>query len=179
MEKHWLQAISCGDQKAFDELFKKYFPKIRKFLYGFLESDAEAEDLAQDVFVKLWQNRSFLLNVDNLNAYLYRMSKNMLFNYLKHPRIKELNSISNFLEIPTMEKLEEILFAQELEELIDNTIEKMPAQRKAIFNLSRKDRLTNAEIATRLKISKRTVEAHISAALSDLRKVIYIFFILF
>lgn len=179
MEKHWLQAIACGDQKAFDELFKKYFPKIRKFLFGFLESDAEAEDLAQDVFVKLWQNRSFLENVDNLNAYLYRMSKNMLFNYLKHPRIKELNSISNFLEIPTMEKLEEIIFAKELEILIDTTIDRMPAQRKTIFNLSRKEKLTNTEIAARLKISKRTVETHISAALSDLRKVLYIFFIFF
>lgn len=179
MEKHWLQAISCGDQKAFDELFKEYFPKIRKFLFGFLESDAEAEDLAQDVFVKLWQNKSFLENVDNLNAYLYRMSKNMLFNYLKHPRIRELTSISDFLEIPTMEKLEEILFADELEVLINTTVDRMPAQRKTIFNLSRRDKLTNAEIAVRLNISKRTVEAHISAALSDLRKVLYIFFIFF
>jgi RNA polymerase sigma-70 factor (ECF subfamily) len=179
MEKHWLQAISCGDQKAFDELFKEYFPKIRKFLFGFLESDVEAEDLAQDVFVKLWQNKSFLENVDNLNAYLYRMSKNMLFNYLKHPRIRELTSISDFLEIPTMEKLEEILFADELEVLINTTVDRMPAQRKTIFNLSRRDKLTNAEIAVRLNISKRTVEAHISAALSDLRKVLYIFFIFF
>ncbi|MDR2947676.1 MAG: RNA polymerase sigma-70 factor [Dysgonomonas sp.] len=179
MEKHWLRAIACGDQKAFDELFIEYFPKIKKFLFGFLESDAEAEDLAQDVFVKLWQNRSFLENVDNLNAYLYRMSKNMLFNYLKHPQIKELTSISNFLEIPTMEKLEEIIFAKELEVLIDTTIDRMPTQRKTIFNLSRKEKLTNTEIATRLKISKRTVEAHISAALSDLRKVLYIFFIFF
>ena len=78
-----LKALGLGDMKAFDVIFNKYFQKMKRFLCGFLDSEEEAEDLSQDIFVKLWQNRTVLKDVDNLNAYLYRVAKNTVYSYFE------------------------------------------------------------------------------------------------
>lgn len=171
--------ISHGDIKAFENLFMHYFPKLKLFLAGFLDSEQEAEDLAQDVFVKIWQNRYSLGKIENLNAYLYRIAKNTLYTYLDRSFFPETIPELDYGYIPSSEELEEIVFAKELEEMIDVTISKMPLQRKKIFILSRKNGLSNEEIALQLNISKRTVETHISAALADLRKIIPILLLFF
>ena len=178
-EKERLSDLSNGDTKAVNDLFMLYFPKLKLFLSGFLDNEAEAEDLAQDVFVKLWQNRQSLIKVENLNAYLYRIARNTLYTYLNRSFSPDLINETNATHIPSIDELEELIFAKELEELIDMTVDKMPPQRKAIFCLSRKQGLSNDAIALQLNISKRTVETHISAALSDLRKVISILLLFF
>ena len=178
-DKNLLEAISQGNAKAFDSLFTAFYPKTERFLAGFLDSKEEAEDLAQDVFVKLWQNRSGLVYVENVNAYLYRIAKNTLFDYIEKSRKINYSAPSSLLDIPTKETLEELLFAKELNDLINLAIDKMPAQRKTIFTMSRKESLSNQEIAEHLNISKRTVEAHISAALADIRKVIPLLLLFF
>jgi len=165
-----LDALSRGDIKAFDTLFMSYFPKVKTFLISFLESEMESEDLAQDVFIKIWNARSRLSDVVNINAYIYRITKNTLYTYLKSKSLTvNLNDIK---ESPTTEDIERIIYAEELQELIDVAVENMPEQRKRIFRLSRKEGMSNDEIADKLQISKRTVETHISAALSILRKVV-------
>lgn len=163
----------------FESLFTTYYPKIQNFLAGFLDSKEEVEDLAQDVFVKIWQNRSQLIYVENINAYLYRIAKNTLFDYIEKTQKQRYTRTSNLPEVPTTDEVEELIFADELNDLINLTVEEMPQQRKTIFNFSRKEGLSNEEIAQRLGISKRTVETHISAALSDIRKVISIFLLFF
>lgn len=178
-EKEQLFNLSKVDTKAFNDLFMLYFPKIKLFLSGFLDSDTEAEDLAQDVFVKVWQSRQSLTKIENMNAYLYRIAKNTLYTYLDRSFFPDQINETNPSHIPSIDELEELIFAKELEELIDIAIEKMPPQRKTIFCLSRKQGLSNEAIALQLNISKRTVETHISAALTDLRKVISILLIFF
>jgi len=179
IEKERLEALSYGDQRAFDVLFREYFPKIKKFLLGFLKDEAEAEDLSQDVFVKIWQNRSSLINVENLNAYLYCAAKNTLYNYIERSQKATFYSIVQTMEIPTTDQVEEMLMVEDLEKLIGYTIDQMPPQRKTIFNLSRNSHFSNEEIALQLNISKRTVEGHISAALADLRKIFHLFLFFF
>lgn len=171
-EKQQLLALSDGDTKAFDALFMLYFPKIKTFLSGFLNYEAEAEDLAQDVFIKLWRVRTSLAEVRNLNAYLYRIAKNTLYTYLDQKINLSVENIEDITDAPTIDEVEELVYATELQELIDVAIEHMPEQRKNVFSLSRKQGLSNDEIASLLNISKRTVETHISAALSTLRKVV-------
>lgn len=156
--------------QAFDALFNKYYPRMKRFLCGFVESEEEAEDLSQDIFVRLWQNHAALADIENFNAYLYRVAKNTVYTYLEKSLKTEVASINTVSEIPEAEDLEEILFAKELEDIVDLTVEQMPQQRKNIFILSRKQGLSNQEIADRLSISKRTVETHISAALSVIRE---------
>ena len=123
-----LIALSKGNTQAFDCLFLLYYPKVRTFIYSILDNEEEAEDLAQDTFIKLWTARA-------------------------------------------LEQVEEIVYSHELESLINRAIDNMPTQRKQIFYMSRKQGISNEEISQRLKISKRTVETHISIALATLRKI--------
>jgi len=171
-EKRLLLALSNGNREAFEELFRHFFPKLNRFLGGLLDDEAVADDLAQDIFVKLWQHRDLFAHIENLDAYLYTAARNALYNHIKRSTKRQYLSLSTALEIPSFEKLEEVLAAHDLEILIDQTIDKMPQKRKIIFNLSRKEGLSNEKIAHYLHISKRTVETHISAALADIRKAI-------
>lgn len=173
-----LKALKKGDMRAFDTIFEKYFPKMKQFLCGFLDSEAEAEDLSQDIFVKLWQNRSVLEGIENLNAYFYRIAKNTVYSYFERT-LREETLGCTLPEAPASESLEEALFARELENLIGLAVEQMPPQRKAIFIMSRKEGLCNQEIADRMNISKRTVETHISAALNDIRKILSLLLLFF
>ena len=167
-----------NDVEVFDSLFKKFFPKLKYFFLVFLKNDDQAEDFAQDIFVKLWEKRSHLQEIKNMNAYLYRMAKNALYTHfeISGQRTVTLDEISN---LPGSETLEDVLLVREQESLIDLAIERMPPQRKKIFLLSRKEGISNGEIASLLHLSKRTVEKHISAALADIRKVILVFFLFF
>lgn len=171
-QKYLLEALSHNDRKAFEQLFITYYPKIKRFLTGFVDSKEEGEDLAQDVFVKLWQNNTACAYVQNLNAYLYRIAKNTLYDYIEKSKKHHHTSETVLLDIPTAETLEELIYADELKSLINLKIKEMPSQRRTIFTLSREDGLSNQEIAMRLNISKRTVETHISAALADIRKIL-------
>ncbi|GGC22049.1 DNA-directed RNA polymerase sigma-70 factor [Parapedobacter defluvii] len=178
-EKRLLLALSNGNREAFDTLFRNFFPKLSRFLRGMLDDEAAADDLAQDIFVKLWQNRDLFAHIENLDAYLFTAAKNALYNHIKRKAKTDFLPLSNAVEVPSLEQLEEVLSAHDLEVLIDQTIEKMPPKRKTVFNLSRKEGLSNEKIAHYLHISKRTVETHISAALADIRKAIRLFIFFF
>lgn len=174
-EQNNMEVLVKGESEEFDSLFKEFFPKLKRFFIAFLRDEDQAEDFAQDIFVKLWEKRSSLGEIKNKNAYIYRMAKNALCTHFEVTcRIKLLPELP---DSPTLETLEDLLMAQEQEDLINLTIERMPPQRKTIFVLSRREGISNEEIASRLNLSKRTVEAHISAALADIRKIIQIFFI--
>ncbi len=174
-----LVALSKGDVSAFDSIFTGYFSKIRQFLSTFTTCPEEAEDLAQDVFIRLWQSRHLLANVQSLNGYLYQMARNTLYSYLETSLKKEAVPLDELSAFQDLNSLEEDILARELEDMIDLVVEKMPPQRKTIYLLSRKEGVKNEEIAERLQISKRTVETHISAALADIRKVMQSFYLFF
>ncbi|MDR2533570.1 MAG: RNA polymerase sigma-70 factor [Tannerellaceae bacterium] len=167
-----IEAMNQGEQEVFNLVFSQYFSKVKRFLAGFLDHSGDAEDLAQDVFVKLWESRSLLPCIDNLNAYIYSMSRNILYDHLKRSGRIKYHFTDSMPDVADINALYDLLFAGDLEKHLDRIIESMPSQRKTVFTLSRKDGLSNDEIAACLQISRRTVETHISAALSDIRKVI-------
>ena len=82
-EKQLLKAISEGDEKAFKTFFLYYYPRIKGFINGLLQSQEEAEDLSQDIFLTLWNNRSSLHTINNLKPYLFRISKNAVYRHIE------------------------------------------------------------------------------------------------
>lgn len=180
-EKGYIEAVSRGDEQAFESLFLHYFPRIKGFISGILQNGEEAEDISQDIFVSMWQNRDRLTGIDNLNAYLFRIAKNTVFRHIERSLLfkdyQEQQTERSLLFPTNNDSIEEEIYAKELEYLISIAVEKMPSQRKRIYQMSRMEGLSNEEIAERLAISKRTVENHLTLALADIRKLIGFFII--
>lgn len=165
-------------KERFEDVFIQYFPKVKSFAALLLKSENEAEDVAQDVFIKLWEKKD--LWEDNLEInYLYTMVKNAVFNRIKRKNI-ESKYIDSQLELHGMEELWEFedplieLYRDELYQLMKLALEQMPQKRRQIFEMSRFQNLNNNEIAKKMNLSVRTVEQHIYLVLKEIKKLIFI-----
>jgi len=178
MEKEKVEALRNGNHKAFEDVFLLYFKRVRLFIGGIIKSDADAQELAQDVFVKLWTNREALNSEKPLGAYLYTIAKNTAFNFLKHKLVEQsyTGSLSLYDDVATPE---DVLFAREIGLLVEMAVNEIPEQRRNIYILSREKGMSNSDIALQLGISKKTVENQLSLALQEIRKVISLFFLFF
>lgn len=181
-EKQLLKAISKGDEKAFETLFLYYYPRVKGFISGLLQSQEEAEDIAQDIFAMLWNNRTTLETINNFKSYLFRICKNAVYRNIERALLfKNYQQKQSEKMAPALDtnETDENINLQELELLIAMAVEKMPPQRKRIYKMSRELGLSNDEIALSLEINKRTVENHLTQALADIRRVLLLTFILF
>ena len=152
----------------------RYYPKVRSFIMGLVKSDSEAEDLTQEVFLKLWTHREKFCEVEVFGTYLYVLTKNTTFNYLRSRQNRQDSQGTEWVEESTDTTPYEELVAKDLQLLIDMVVENMPPQRQMIFRLNREAGLTNAEIAEKLQISKKTVENHLNLALKELKNALVI-----
>jgi RNA polymerase sigma-70 factor (ECF subfamily) len=180
LEIECLTNLSKGDHRSYELLFLAYHPKIYHFLCGFIKNEEEAYDMTQEIFYKVWMNREMMGEVKSFKAYLFTMARHMIYNHYEHNLVKEKYTLSQ-LDQPETYEPEQDMFAKDLSLLIDLVISQMPEQRQRIFKMSRREGFSSDEIASRLNIHKRTVENHISNALSDLRKALqhvsFLFFI--
>lgn len=172
-----MSVISINEKEArFRMYFDKNYPKVRAFAYQLLKSEEDAEDTAQDIFVKLWERPDIWEQHESMDSYLYAIVKNHIYNFLRRKNLEQ-----DYLEIAAEKmKLEELelpdpndeLTYQDLKILIEMAVEHMPEQRKRIFRMSRVQGLSHQEIADQLGLSVRTVEQHIYKALCDLKKIL-------
>jgi len=174
-EREQLLAIASGDIKSFERLFLLYQPKLIFFLKGFLHSEEISRDMAQDIFLSLWMNRERLAEVQSFSSYLFRIARYNVYNYFDRLFIQEKYTVEQVRQMNEGYSVEEDLFLKELEARIESAVDQMPPQRQRIFRMSRYEGLSNDEISKQLNISKRTVENHLTAALADLRKVLFLF----
>lgn len=148
-----------------------YFPKVKYFIFGFVKSSAIAEELSQDVFMKIWENFDKIIFIEYRDAYIYRIARNIALDHITQ-RNKEKESYGNYLKLSENNSIEEEIDAKELQLLIELTVNSMPPQRKKVYKLSRIEGISNDNIAKKLNISKKTVENHLNIALNKIRKTI-------
>ena len=174
-ESQFLILLGKGDHKSFERLFTIYYPKVKRFILGFVKDEAVAADLTQDIFCKVWLRRETVARAASFGSYLFRMARNRIVDHFEqfvpHEDYTALE-LRDACPVDELSETESELYAGELSLLIDITVDNMPPQRKRVFIMSRKERLSNDEIAAQLLISKRTVENHLTQALAELRQMI-------
>lgn len=171
IERAYLDSLGKGDKEAFASLYKMYAGKCVNFALMLTKDDVAAKDITHDVFVKVWSGRQVLSKVDSFSSYLFRMMRNEVLNYFEKEQIKRRFIARQTMEVEEFRAyVDEKVDENELQLLIARTMNKMPSQRREVFAMSRYKGVSNKEIANLLGISIRTVEKHISNALSDIRE---------
>ena len=160
------------DTKTFETVFKQNFVAITAYCNKFVKDTEEAKDLAHRAFMKVWEKRESIPEDSNIKALTYRIAHNLSINYIRdHKKFCDEDELQT-VECENSDADTDIK-AAELEAAIIDTINHMPEKSKKVFLMSRYDNLTNNNIADKLGISIKTVEAHITTALKLLRKKIF------
>lgn len=158
--------IKNGDTSAFEELFNQYYPSMCAVARSYVEDDGEAEDIAQDAFVKLWNVKSNYDNIEEVKTFLYVLVKNQSLNYLSRNKSKDkyLNNIDkdNFLYFRNQ------IIEEENHRILHEAIDQLPPQSAKIIKLSLQG-LKNQEISDHLSVSVNTVKTLKYNALKTLK----------
>jgi RNA polymerase sigma-70 factor (family 1) len=170
-ERELLQRVAEGDQKAFQSLFDCYWDKIYANALHFTKSPPLAQDLAQEIFIKIWMQRARLAEVRQFAPFLYTVSRNMILDEFRKrvlPVIhEEIYDACFESDLATgQDKLE----LQDVERNILTAINHLPAQMQLAFKLSRFQGLTHEQIAQRMNISRVTSRNYIARAIAAIRK---------
>ena len=161
----------CINRKDFEALFNDHYSRLCAYAYNFLKEQEGSEEIAQEVFFKLWINRTDIKIESSMESYLYRSVRNACLNLIKHINVREKYKEHNQEEIEYSEQIDrDPMNASELELKIRASIDLLPEQRKKIFILSRYEQLKYKEIAEQLGLSVKTVENQMGKALQFLRK---------
>lgn len=171
-------------EKKFEAFFMHHFPKVKNFAWKLVKSEYDAEDIAQEIFLKLWKTPS-LWNEDgiSMDSYLYKMAKNKVIDLMRQ-RYSESGYLMNdsfdtgLSEIAQDDTTLSDIYYKEVRLILELSLEQMPEQRRKIFKMSREEGMTNQQIADQLNLSVRTVEHHIYLALSELKKKLIVAFLL-
>jgi RNA polymerase sigma-70 factor (family 1) len=170
-ERILLEKLRNDDQSAFTIIFTKYYEDLVRFSYGYTKDSGASEEIIQDVFLKLWENRKFLVIHSSLKSFLLKAVQNRSIDSLRHVKITHKYA-ALILEHPLLAEndTENYILHSELEANFKHAIAKIPEQYAEVFNMSRIETLSYQEIAQKLGVSVRTVEVRISKALSLLRE---------
>ena len=179
MEKHTLKDIDAtvlrrlkeGDETAFESIYWKYNSHVFNFINSLLYDRVISEDITQSVFMKIWERRESIDLDKGFDAYLFTIARNMVYKETENRLLSE----SAFYALSQQQTNEDFLMEEKIDAdslrlYIDNLIEQLPLSRKEIFKLSRREHLSNKEIATRLSISEKTVETQLYRSLRFLKE---------
>ena len=169
-ERELIDKIVEGDEQAFSVLFFKYLPVLQAFATKFTKSDDAVEEIIQDAFLRVWLNRDKLAAVENVKAYLYKYVSNECLSYLRK-KLKEDKITDAFTakHEHSHNNTIETIDLNEVTKIIAAAVEKLPDQRRNIYQLSRRDGKTIPEIAEILHVSPNTVKNALVTALKSIR----------
>ncbi|GGC24457.1 DNA-directed RNA polymerase sigma-70 factor [Parapedobacter defluvii] len=157
------------DQEAvFEAAFKSNFKALHAYSYTMLQDEAVAEEIVQTVFMKLWESRERMAIHTSLRAYLYKSVYHESLNYLKHKKVQR-KYMEEAIVAYKQQQTEETEADKELQRQLQQALRQLPEKCRTVFQLSRFEELKYQEIAERLGISLKTVEAHMGKALKLLR----------
>lgn len=178
IEKSIISQMSQGDQKAFGTVFRRFYPKVHRFVAMLLKNMDDADDVCQMIFVKVWTKREKFADIKDFDSYLFILAKYTVINYISAKKILPIDI--DLIPDPYAQgsSPHEDVVAKDTQLLIDMVVDNMPPQRQTIYRMSREQHLKNDEIAQRLGLQKKTVENHLNLALKEIKKAVYLMFLL-
>lgn len=176
-EKGLVIRLKQGDKAAFTALYDQYWRKVHGFVLLYLSSSVEAEEVVQDVFIKLWNIRSFVDEDRNFKGLLFIVTRNIIFNRSRRTFSDSFFKMTALSAVEDSYEIENEFIATDLKQYIDKLVGELSPRQQEVFRLSRDEQLSYREIAERLNLSERTVERHIYDALKYLKENLELYLI--
>ncbi|MFT3950250.1 MAG: RNA polymerase sigma-70 factor [Agriterribacter sp.] len=169
-----IQRLRQNDAAAYIELYNRYHLKMYRWLIRFVKPPEMAEDIIQETFLKIWEIRHRLNPAQSFPAYLYRISRNKAFKSLKKISLDETlrKQVLIQFELGSDDPEKRFRWLQ-YQQLLENAVNRLPAQRQKVFKLCRQNNKTYDEVANELGISRNTVKEHMIKAMQDIRQYFY------
>ena len=169
--------IATGNQQAFASLFRLFYSKLHSFSMQYVHVKEVAEEITNDVFIKLWNRRDEILAINNLSTYLFVAVKNYSLNYLKqyshlHVAVEDNDGVTALIN---RNDPEQELEWKEISFQLNQAIDDLPDQCRTVFKLVKEDGFRYKEVAEILGISPRTVETQLFRAIKKLQSVVNLY----
>ena len=163
-----LSAVQRGDQKAFDTLFRRYYPMLCAYGHRFVELE-DAEEIVEDSLLWIWENRETLVIESSLNSYLFKMVYRRALNKLAHIDATQRADTSFYEEMQEMLQDTDYYQIEELAKRIEDAVAALPESYREAFVMHRFRDMSYKEIAETLGVSPKTIDYRIQQALKQLR----------
>lgn len=169
--------LEKSNQKAFEDLYRLFFPRLYNFCMLYVHKKETAEEIVNDVIVKIWEKRETICTIENLETYLFVAVRNLSLNYLQkysHLHIA-IEPESGLAEVINLNSPEKELEWKEIRFKLNMAIEQMPDQQRTVFKLIKEEGFKYKQVAEILGLSPRTVETQLFRAIKKLGAVVNIF----
>ena len=163
-----LSAVQRGDQKAFDTLFRRYYPMLCAYGHRFIELE-DAEEIVEDSLLWIWENRETLVIESSLNSYLFKMVYRRALNKLAHIDATQRADTRFYEEMQEMLQDTDYYQIEELAKRIEDAVAALPESYREAFVMHRFRDMSYKEIAETLGVSPKTIDYRIQQALKQLR----------
>jgi len=169
-EKELLELIAENDEGAFAKLFAHYRDRIYSIAFKLTKSTTIAEEMVQDIFLKIWLKRANLNDIQNFSAYLFIVTRNDAYKVLKRiARNYKIALLKDEYQSLADNDTADILMEKEYNQLLQNAIDRLPNQQKQVYYLMKDQGLKRDEVARQLHIQPETVKFHLAQAMKNIR----------
>lgn len=170
-ERKMVELLKQSDRNAFNTLFRLYASKVYRFSLGYLKCREEAEEIVQDTFVRIWQNRVALDTSYSFGGFVFTIARNLVLKRIRKARNRAI--CENTVRANAMSEhnpTEERIFYEDLEQMRQLALSELPPKRKIIFQMIRESGMSYQKVAEELNISVKTVESQMTEALKHFRR---------
>jgi len=165
-----LQQLKTGSESAFTQLFHHYRGTVYTTALKFLNSSDLAEEIVQDVFLKVWLKRAEMGSVMNFDGYLFIMARNIIFDRIKKMSYESTGTPPLLLDASCSDETEYLIRHHQCQQFLKEAIDRLPQQQQTIYKMAKDEGLSHEMIAEVMQISKHTVKKHMAVALQSIRR---------
>lgn len=151
--------LQKGNIEAFETIYHRYKKRLYYYAFDYLKNQQECEEIIQNTFISLWENRSNIDITKSIKSYLFRITVNQVLNFLKHRVVEKQYADSYLTEVADTDfSTQKEIYYNDLKNYVDKIVDKLPEQQQRVFKMSRWGGASNEDIAQKLGISIRTAE---------------------